>query len=415
MGVGDSRELRDVLASLPTRDGDGSDGDNGGGKSKIVYLVRHTRSEQNSGARQFTEGHCCLGFYKMACGFDAPPSKRGFEMLEERATPVGNFLTPRVECVFFSPLKRAEVTKTAVFGEYEGAPKDTSAVEVEVEVEGGGNQTIEKPPQVPLWFLKERSKRETCGPSCHLSNRVHRFDVEFLRRVPMDTFALVGHSVFFRQLVFGSMHPGEAGLLMGNIDTWCIEVPPLDEPEARPTLRATYTTNETLEAMPQTLDGLIDLIHLALLVHQGTCQVYLDYRAEGDPPSKHRVFQTRVAGALDGERVRYLSTAPATVKRADQTELQRRLDAEGLDVEEVKAALRTLSEKATFAPNPSTIGGSGGDSGGDDGGGDGGGGGVVTSQPQQPAGGADVEAGGKWRGVSVDDVGLTGNEREGAP
>mmetsp|Transcript_62965 Transcript_62965/g.172591 ORF Transcript_62965/g.172591 Transcript_62965/m.172591 type:complete len:234 (+) Transcript_62965:3227-3928(+) len=131
----------------------------------------------------------------MACGFDAPPSKRGFEMLEERATPVGNFLTPRVECVFFSPLKRAEVTKTAVFGEYEGAPKDTSAVEVEVEVEGGGNQTIEKPPQVPLWFLKERSKRETCGPSCHLSNRVHRFDVEFLRRVPMDTFALVGHSV----------------------------------------------------------------------------------------------------------------------------------------------------------------------------------------------------------------------------
>jgi hypothetical protein len=84
-------------------------------------------------------------------------------------------------------------------------------------------------------------------------------------------------------------------------------------------------------------------------------------------------------------------------------------------VEEVKAALRTLSEKATFAPNPSTIGGSGGDSGGDDGGGGGGGGGVVTSQPQQPAGGADVEAGGKWRGVSVDDVGLTGNEREGAP
>ena len=117
---------------------------------------------------------------------------------------------------------------------------------------------------------------------------------------------------------------------MGNIDTWCIEVPPLDEPEARPTLRATYTTNETLESMPQTLDGLIDLIHLALLVYQGTCKVYLDYRAEGDPPSKHRVFQTRVAGALDGERVRYLSTAPAAVKRA------------GMFIERVQVRTRTL-------------------------------------------------------------------------
>ena len=30
-------------------------------------------------------------------------------------------------------------------------------------------------------------------------------------------------------MVPGSMHPGEAGLVMGNIDAWCIEVPPLDE------------------------------------------------------------------------------------------------------------------------------------------------------------------------------------------
>ena len=72
MGVGDSRELRDALASLPTRDGDGSDGDTGGGKSKLVYLVRHTRSEQNSGARQFTEGHCCLG--ELCCWDERPPS-----------------------------------------------------------------------------------------------------------------------------------------------------------------------------------------------------------------------------------------------------------------------------------------------------------------------------------------------------
>ena len=58
MGVGESRELRDALAVLPSRD---TDGDGAGSKSKTVYLVRHTRSEQNSGARQYTEGYCCLG------------------------------------------------------------------------------------------------------------------------------------------------------------------------------------------------------------------------------------------------------------------------------------------------------------------------------------------------------------------
>ena len=64
-----------------------------------------------------------------------------------------------------------------------------------------------------------------------------------------------------------------------------------------------------------------------------------------------------------------------------------------MEVDEVKVALRALSEKATFAPKPSVIG-SGSDGGGGDGGGDGrGGGGVVISQPQSSVGlgGTDVE------------------------
>jgi len=409
MGVGDSRELRNALARLSDRPASHNSAD----RPKTVYLVRHTRSEQNSGARQYSEGECCLGIYKMATGFDAPPSKRGFGMLADRAEPMGNFLAPKVEGVFFSPLKRAEITKTAMFGEYEGAPPAGVA-------EAETSPASPKPLQMPLWFLKERSKRETCGPTCHLADRVRRFEFEFLRRVPMNTFALVGHSVFFRQLVFGSMHPGEAGLLMGNVDAWCVEVPPLDEPDSLCTLRAVYTTNETLEAMPQTLDGLFDLIHLALLVHEGTCRVYLDHRTEGDAPpgtpGVHALFRQRVANALDGERVRYLSSAPATVKRADQMGLQQRLEAEGLRLERVELALRTLSEQAVFAPRPEVVGDEDGDQAG-----------VATSQltevehsGAQGLGDTETAAtevvkeagGGKWRGISVDGVEL--NEADSA-
>lgn len=302
MGVGSSAELKNALAAFSGQTSSHQ-------KPKTVWLVRHTRSEQNSGERLFEEGECWKGLTKMLCGFDAPPSQRGYDILKTRRG-LGDKLKPRLEVIFYSPLKRAKETKDALFG-------------------------LKGENQFQMDFIKEKTRREHC--SCwRLDKRVRRFELEFLRAVPLNEFALVGHSIFFRQLVFGTRHTGDAGFLMGNVDIWRVEVP---EGSAPIRLLATYTTCGTLTPNKEKAKELIDLVHLGRMVVSQGVEVHCDYFV---PSNVNQATQGADVDAWRGLVADGLEGLSSTV----HAEMETSLEAEGVTWKEAVEAFAALSRSS---------------------------------------------------------------------
>ena len=152
--------------------------DSGGSRLRTLWLTRHTRSQQNSAEDVFKTADKVAGLWGMLTGFDAPPSKRGWEMLEARApTLQSEVLTNAgLQAIFFSPLLRAAATHDAVAGDVDALHRATAVLE------------------------EKRLYEILLGSSALFEERVATFEAAVLRRLSLETVGLVGHSKFFRQL-----------------------------------------------------------------------------------------------------------------------------------------------------------------------------------------------------------------------
>ena len=116
-GHGDSAELRAALAACASGNGDADTGSDPATRLRTLWLVRHTRSEQNSGQTSFkSESYLerMRGLWAMVTGFDAPPSGNGWKMLRARAARLAPQLAGAgIELAFYSPLVRAAATHQA--------------------------------------------------------------------------------------------------------------------------------------------------------------------------------------------------------------------------------------------------------------------------------------------------------------
>lgn len=254
-GTGDPGELNEALATCAPR-----------GRLKTLWLVRHTRSKQNSGQSWFSSDEFkgsllkrARGLWTMVTGFDAPPSSNGWAMLRSRAPA----LTPRlaaagIDVAFYSPLVRAAATHRLVLGDLPMA-------------------------HVPLRFLVEQGRREHAWAD--FGARVRFFEAAFLTRLPVPTVALVGHSKFFRVLLFGSKSDKRGfGYLLGNVDAWRVELDwgeAKDAHPARPAYRVVevHTTADALHC-----NGAVELASFGALVARGAF-VHVAPPPDGAPPT----------------------------------------------------------------------------------------------------------------------------------
>lgn len=185
---------------------------------KTVYVVRHAESESNV-AKQSNN------LVKLIeVGFNAPLSEKGRRQLLA-VRPATQDIRNELQGILVSPLQRAKDTAVTLFGDRDEA--ESSAIR--------GAASFQPPAGNIFWrevrAMKEVRPKEyaqslfACSKSI-LQSRVRSF-MRFLARLPWDTFALVGHSKFFRTMfefmgapmVFENavvwkvvLHVGDAGL-----------------------------------------------------------------------------------------------------------------------------------------------------------------------------------------------------------
>eukprot|EP00310_Coccolithus_braarudii_P013312 CAMPEP_0183352944 /NCGR_PEP_ID=MMETSP0164_2-20130417/31723_1 /TAXON_ID=221442 /ORGANISM="Coccolithus pelagicus ssp braarudi, Strain PLY182g" /LENGTH=357 /DNA_ID=CAMNT_0025525521 /DNA_START=71 /DNA_END=1144 /DNA_ORIENTATION=- len=234
-GTGDLAKLFEALAACKPS-----------GTLKTIWLVRHTRSHQNSSESLFQSKsplRKAQGLWGMMSGFNAPPSEKGWLMLRARAPLLSQWLANAgCEITFYSPLARAAATHAAL----------CSKLAVH---------------HMPLDFLKEQGRREHLWAK--FGKRVRWFH-SFLAALPVATAAFIGHSKFFRLLIFGNTKDQKGlGYIMGNVDMWRVDVV-----WAGGSITPTYTVREvftTIDTLvynsPVELATLGALITLGAVVH----------------------------------------------------------------------------------------------------------------------------------------------------
>eukprot|EP00928_Gymnodinium_smaydae_P000213 TRINITY_DN10077_c0_g1_i1.p1 TRINITY_DN10077_c0_g1~~TRINITY_DN10077_c0_g1_i1.p1 ORF type:complete len:275 (-),score=30.79 TRINITY_DN10077_c0_g1_i1:245-1069(-) len=158
---------------------------------KHIYFIRHAQSRSNVARAKINSGDLCGNMRLLYSGFDSPVSDWGKTQIVEMRPHAQN-ICGSLEAVLFSPLQRARETALGLLGDE------------------GENDDFQAPANLfwkPLKALKEMRFKEhaqhylTCAVSQSIMDaRVQTF-VQFLAVLPWQTFALVGHSRFFRTML----------------------------------------------------------------------------------------------------------------------------------------------------------------------------------------------------------------------
>lgn len=184
---------------------------------KTVYVVRHAESESNVAKKNNNVVRV------IQAGFNAPLSEEGRRQLLA-VRPATQDIRNELQGILVSPLQRAKETALVLFGDMEKYKSTATHVA----------ESLEPPSEKIFWHEvramkeirpKEHAQKLLCSQSI-LQRRVRSF-MSFLARLPWDSFALVGHSKFFRtmfefmdvKMVFENavvwkvmLHSGDSGL-----------------------------------------------------------------------------------------------------------------------------------------------------------------------------------------------------------
>ncbi|CAK0884683.1 unnamed protein product [Prorocentrum cordatum] len=175
------------------------------GGCKVVYFVRHAQSMSNHYSHRISLLQPWAACQLCAVGVDSALSEEGrAELGSVRAACQA--LLPELQAVLHSPLRRAEETAAALFGAEDaaepggfltGGPGDAVPWH---SVQCLKEETLEEHAQEPGFnvFAGPRVRKDAYTSSRDLQRRLEGF-LSFVWRCPLERFAVVGHSLWFRR------------------------------------------------------------------------------------------------------------------------------------------------------------------------------------------------------------------------